>query len=407
MLNDVKIKKELYMETPKRGTALYVRPIYTGTGLTRMEESTTEEASDVYLNKKKRYSHDNGRTWSEWVVSEESNYKSGDLSVFVFELARTFDRSAGHMVRTVMYETLLYDPKDSGVSIDGKDCFEHTFYQISNDDGITWSDICQIQYEDGPLLSRDKMHDVSNLYQNRMCGGYNILPLKDGSLLCSGMGIPVLLEGEMVSGVIFFKGRWNHDKKIYDWERSAPIAVPKQISSRGLLEPFLAQLDDGRVIVEMRGSSTDKTPGRKWLSISEDSGLNWSKVTDLKYDTGEQFYAPSSLAMLLRAKKTGSLYWIGNISRKPPKGNMPRYPLYIAKVDESQPALIKDSLCVIDDYDPQKDTPILCLSNFYILEDRETLDIELYMNRIGEKGDGKTFKDDFWTADVYRYIISL
>ena len=95
-----------------------------------------------------------------------------------------------------------------------------------------------------------------------------------------------------------------------------------------------------------------------------------------------------------------------SISAEPPQGNSPRYPLYIAEVDEEIPALRRDTLTIIDDCDPQRDTPLLQLSNFSAFENRETQDIELYLTRYGERGDGRSHTGDFWTADVYKYVIT-
>ena len=40
------------------------------------------------------------------------------------------------------------------------------------------------------------------------------------------------------------------------------------------------------------------------------------------------------------------------------------------------------------------------LSNFSVIENRETLDIEIYLTRIGEHA------DHFWQGAVYRYVFS-
>ena len=134
----------------------------------------------------------------------------------------------------------------------------------------------------------------------------------------------------------------------------------------------------------MRGSNKHldptKYPGRKWISISKDGGKKWSQVSDLRFDTGEQFYSPSAFSKMIRSSKTNKLYWIGNISDTPPKGNAPRYPLVIAEIDEVNNALRKDTLTTIDARGPS-DTAALQLSNFSLLEDRETKQLEIYLTR--------------------------
>ena len=49
-----------------------------------------------------------------------------------------------------------------------------------------------------------------------------------------------------------------------------------------------------------------------------------------------------------------------------------------------------------------RDSADLQLSNFALLENRETLDFEVYMNRYGEKG-----APDYCTTDAYRYTLKF
>jgi hypothetical protein len=92
---------------------------------------------------------------------------------------------------------------------------------------------------------------------------------------------------------------------------------------------------------------------------------------------------------------------MGNITETPTIGNGPRYPLQIVEVDESIPAFKRDTLTVIDDRDPSRDSEHLQLSNFSVVEDRETGDVEVYLTKIGQQGDGA----DVWSADAYRYTL--
>ena len=76
-------------------------------------------------------------------------------------------------------------------------------------------------------------------------------------------------------------------------------------------------------------------------------------------------------------------------------------PVYIVEVDERVPALRKDTLTVVDDRDPDTDTDALQPSNFYVFENRETGEIELYLIRYGERA-------SHWThADAHKYTITL
>ena len=139
------------------------------------------------------------------------------------------------------------------------------------------------------------------------------------------------------------------------------------------------------------------------MSVSKDGGLTWEDITDLRFDTGGQFYSPGAMARTIRSSRTGKLYCFLNISDLPVDGNNPRYPLYVAEIDEENLCLKRDTLTIIDDRDPEKDSEYLQLSNFGLFEDRETQRVELAMTRLGAEGSG----DDLWTADTYKYIIDF
>jgi hypothetical protein len=154
------------------------------------------------------------------------------------------------------------------------------------------------------------------------------------------------------------------------------------------------------VLVIWRGSNTPSTPGCKFYSVSTDGGMTLSPVRELKYDDGSSFYSPASYHRMIRHSVTGKLYWLGNISAVPPNGNSPRYPLVIAEMEETIPALKKNTITVIDDKQPGQ-TDAIQFSNFSLLEDRETHALELYMTLYGE------FPSSTWDADNYKYIVTL
>jgi hypothetical protein len=71
----------------------------------------------------------------------------------------------------------------------------------------------------------------------------------------------------------------------------------------------------------------------------------------------------------------------------------------VAEIDEDRIAVKRESILVVDDR--QEDDPeALQLSNFNLIEDRDTLDIEIYLTRIGQH------PEHFWQAGVYRYVFS-
>ncbi|HIG18069.1 MAG TPA: hypothetical protein EYQ31_12735, partial [Candidatus Handelsmanbacteria bacterium] len=59
------------------------------------------------------------------------------------------------------------------------------------------------------------------------------------------------------------------------------------------------------------------------------------------------------------------------------------------------------TLAIVDDRDPVADSDVLQLSNFHLLENRQTGEIELYLTRYGERESSRTH------ADAYKYTIEL
>ncbi|MCF6336054.1 MAG: diphosphate--fructose-6-phosphate 1-phosphotransferase [Spirochaetales bacterium] len=112
-------------------------------------------------------------------------------------------------------------------------------------------------------------------------------------------------------------------------------------------------------------------------SLSDDGGLTWSEIKDLRYDTGEQFDPPATFAKTIRSTATGKLYCVVNINTTPPLGNGPRYPLQIVEIDEDKVCLKKKTVTIIDELNPGLDSKHLQLSNFGLFENRENKTIEL------------------------------
>ncbi|MDP6778834.1 MAG: sialidase family protein [Candidatus Latescibacteria bacterium] len=388
---------------------------YLGPGLRREERRSQEVASDWCDAFRVRTSEDNGRTWSEWEGFEGTGTTSNGMDWEQIPFAVCHDFVGGRTLRFLFLRHLFGSGAEAiqeHFRTGKQTMFDHNYWQMSADEGRTWSEPRQLCFEDGPVLSFGDTPTQEQLDANQMYGGYDAIPTREGTVIYPAAGTPHTLHDggadEFVDAVRCFIGRWDESRSTYAWEVSEPVAVPHTVSGRGLAEPTIAQLADGRLFLEVRGSTVaiepewkgkTTSPGRRWFSISEDGGRTWSPVSDLRYDTGEQFYSPSTFSKLLRHSRTGKLYWVGNITPEPPEGNLPRRPLQIAEVDEAGPSLRKDTVTVVDDYNPDEDGPELQLSNFYLFEDRETGDLEMYMTRFGEDA------DHWLIANAYRYRI--
>jgi hypothetical protein len=199
-------------------------------------------------------------------------------------------------------------------------------------------------------------------------------------------------------------GEWRGDQ--LKWTLSAMVGIDTGRSSRGLMEPTMAELGKGSILMVCRGSnsSMNSVPGHKWRALSHDGGRTWSDPEPFTFDDGEPFFSPSSGSRLIRNSRSGRLYWIGNISTVNPDGNGPRYPLHIAEVDEVRCSLRRTSVRIIDDRQPNDDSRVM-LSNFRVYEDRETGDFVLHMARIQAR-----FKPDGaldMTSPSYEYRIGV
>jgi hypothetical protein len=410
------IKREVYCaHTPGQGAPL-VTPRHLGPGLRREEFLCFETASDWNAGHQVRTSEDDGGTWSAYQLQHSKWPMQGGWSKEQMPFATCFDPVSGKLLQFV-FQRLLCGDGDEGVDwgAAGQAYFDHGFYQLSDDEGRTWGDLVQLRYQDGATFDPDNWQDPAYLKTNRMYNGYQAVPTRDGTMVYPAVGVDTQITDqgrtETVGGMVCFVGCWDPAVGDYSWRVSEPMGVPVRMSGRGLIEPSLAELADGRLLMIFRtsvdvepqyGDRKVEEPGRKHMSISTDGGLTWSQITDLRYDSGEQFYSPSAFCRTLRHSRTGKLYWFGNICPDPPSGNMPREPLQIAEMDEDIPAIRRETVTVIDDRGPEEDVDEqFQLSNFHVLENRHTGDFELYLTRYGERA------HSWLDADAYKYTIAL
>ena len=250
-----------------------------------------------------------------------------------------------------------------------------------------------IRYQDGPDYDPAKLRDPAFVGTNYAVFYYNIIPAPGGG---------VMFPADTSGGARVFIGRWDKGERRYRWTAGALVSISPKLSGY-VAEPWLAVLGDGRILLDLRGTNRGtepRAPGRHWYSLSSDGGKTWTEPADWRYDDGEQFFSPATMAKVLRHSRTGKLYWFGNISRGPTSGNSPRYPFYIAEIDESRPAIKRATCTVIDDYAPRRDTPAVQFSNFFVFENRQTHEFELYLSPYGQYA-------NVYQASVYQYVITL
>jgi hypothetical protein len=201
-------------------------------------------------------------------------------------------------------------------------------------------------------------------------------------------------------------GTWNDDNSL-SWEVGNAVPMDIERTSRGLNEGTLAELSDGRLAMVLRGSNASWTqrPGYKWLSFSDDGGLNWSPAEPLGCDDGSVLQSSATGSWLFRSFTNGKLFWVGNLCARGEKveGNFPRSPIVIAEVQEEPFALMRDTITVIGDREGDEDE-FVQHSNFRAYQDRVTGEAVIYLTRFGEYG---SQDDDWLRADCYEYRVSL
>ena len=420
------VEKQLLIPSPDSITATKMNIHYIGTGLKQSEYRANISSSDWTDTHRKRYSSDNGKTWTNWQpvfkkAPEQNGFVlSGD---FAQDDRATFDPASGMLIKPAFQRILMGDPTKalSAVWMGDRKFFDHGFYQFSSDNGESWDEGHLLKYESGPDFDPENWGNPKYLRTNEMYIGGITIHSKGNVIIAATVPVPFRNEEDekipvvfpntyregCVAGAICFVGKWNAELKDYSWQISNSIFLPRKISTRGLVEIDISELKDGRLLLIMRGSNVGldpmECPGRKWYSLSEDGGLTWSEIKDLRYDTGEQFYSPATFAKTIRSTATGKLYCVLNINTTPPLGNGPRYPLQIVEIDEDKVCLKKETVTIIDELNPGLDSKHLQLSNFGLFENRENKTIELYLTRLGERGGGAKI----WDSDTYRYVISF
>ncbi|MEX0728075.1 MAG: right-handed parallel beta-helix repeat-containing protein [Planctomycetaceae bacterium] len=269
---------------------------------------------------------------------------------------------------------------------------EKLWYRVSTDGGKTFDQdrpIIQRGDEYSPLHPIKYVHVGKNGFETS--GGW-INRLSNGRILFPFCFAPLDENGKQynpVGGYTFsycacLLGTWNEAGDDVIWDVSSDIPISGGLSSRGVNECAPIELKTpGHVLMVSRGGNSPNTGTQQachWKTLSTDYGKTWSEYTRFTYDTGEEFYSPSSFANAIRSSKTGKGYWVGNISRTKPDGNSPRYPIVIGEIDEETLSLRKRTVTIVDDL-KEGDPAGLQLSNFGLVEDPKTGHIVMTLNR--------------------------
>ncbi len=351
----VTVQKDRYFPEPDNKGTAWIDKFYVGPNLELLETASVSRG-DKLSTMKWRLSSDNGRTWSDFkpVVPSSTTVHYNGVKYAEHPGSCLYDDEADVLLQTWLRAN------NNGF---------HTYYRLSRDQGTTWNTPKMLRYDEGAEFDPNDPVALDYIHTNQGYFGNNIIKHSGGRIL-TVLGNANRNRGPRNCSLCFI-ARWDPAAKDYQWTPGRRVEIAKDMSSV-LSEPEVAELQDGRVLVVWRAECTQRTPGRKYFSVSTDGGMTLSPPAEFKYDDGSSFYSPASFHRMVR-----------NIRAQPPGGRgcaYPRYPLVIAEVDESGPipSLKKNTITVIDDR--QTDEPEgIEFSNFTLLENREAHTLDLYM----------------------------
>jgi len=390
------VEREVFLKAPGKGTAVMAYGFYTrpeGVDMASIEQRwSRSDTIDIAYH---RTSKDHGRTWSAPVTVPTGEKRPNGM--WRKHLRAGFvDPKSGRYLEFWNEGVLPTDNPLEGMR-------QWNLYYRS---GVNGKPI--------PLIHEgaefNLQHPLPGVFIGRNCAMLGDqtsapVPAKDGSIL-----LPIQIShlgpngdyynptgGLTYTDGALLHGTWKGDKLV--WRMSQLLTGDPNRSTRGVVEPTVGILDDGRVILVIRGSNDKRyeLPSYRWYAISNDGGWKFSEPRPWTYDSNENFFSPSACSQLLK-HSNGKLYWLGNINPVNPKGNRPRYPFVIGEVDSKTGLLRKSTVRTVDDRQPGEHE-ILTLSNFYAREERGSKKIALHMTRLFALNDG-------WEGDAMLYRIT-
>ncbi len=422
------IERRVIELAPGPGRCVSRQQAYLDCHRRRVEWRSVTGESDYVNELAVRFSDDNGHTWGSWQDRHEASHRTQNGRELMAPVPESgvWNPVHGHYVALNLQRVFLQAHKESYRRFWGAaeaSFSDHSFLWVSSD-LQRWSSQL-VRFEPGDEFHDDDWGHAAYVGHNEAYAGSNVEVLPDGDLVfpvganvaacCRLLGLDVQRVfpscPQIMHGLIVVRARWDAQAQRYRQVPSEPVVITDLKSSRGVDEPTILALRTGRLVVVFRGSNVRSeawrtriqkgTPAHKWYTFSDDGGVHWADPVPWHFDNGEVAYSPATVSHFLRSGRTGRAWWFGNLTGPDAYGNGPRYPLVMAAVDEETGFLQRDTLIRIDDRDPATDAEPLQLSNFAVVDDRDTGRFEVYLTRLGAN------RDDFWRADAYEYLIDL
>jgi hypothetical protein len=396
------VRRETFLTSPAKGVAVMAYAFYSrhrGGDMISIEQrwSRSDTIDVAYF----RRSRDYGETWSA-PLEVRTGERRPEGMLRQHPRFGFVDRHARRYVEFWIEGVLPTDDPLEGLRN------WNIYYRVSRDGGRSFGPRYQVVHAGAEFDARHPLPGVWTGKNAAMLGDMTCVPLgtPDSHILLPIEITPLGPDGKLYNptggytytDAAVLDGHWRGDR--LEWEMSEVIKGDPARSTRGMVEPTIAFLDDGRLLMVLRGSNDRRPeiPSWRWIAFSSDGGRRWTAPEPWTYDKGESFFSPSACSQLL-PHSSGRLFWLGNITGENPRGNRPRFPFVIGEVDRRTGRLLRSSVRTIDTLEAGED-PVLSLSNFYAREDRRTREIAVHMTRLfARPGE--------WAGDAYLYRIDI
>ena len=391
------------------------------------EQCDTQSESDFVNGSERRESFDNGKIWSGYKDVYLDFLKPVDekdeIGYYDFEPTIP-DPVSGNLVTCGLLRYFIdghIEAYDKYWSEGENKAPDHAYLVYRLPDGSIRQQF--LQYEEGADYSPENPRNVAYLDHNISYPG-KISLASNGDLLipigvdvrscCRILGLEIREVfpscPQIMFGVMLVRAHWVSSDCRYNLTYSKPVVISDLLSSRGVCEPTVCELPSGKTIIVFRGSNErlinwhariiPNTPGFKWFTISSDGGKTFSQIMPWFFNTKEVVYSSATISSFFKSSKTGHTYWIGNITDpKKTNGNAPRWPLYICQVDDEYGFLKKETLTEVDTRRDGESEEVQ-LSNFQLLENRETKELEIRLCKIGIINGKPWEQTESWTYYV-------
>ena len=375
-----RVQREVFLRSPGPGTAVFAQAYYTkpkGGDMVSIEHRMTR--SDTVDVAYYRHSRNHGVTWSKPMARNTGEQRPEGM-LRRHPRGGLVDKVSGRFIEFWVEGVLPHDDPLEGMRQ------WSVFYRY---DGGSAQQIIQ----DGAEFNAT--HPLPGIFTGRnmvMLGDVSSVAINAGNeILVPAVTTPLGPDGQLYNptkgytytDAVVLHGAWKRDSLV--WRASDTVKGDPARVTRGMDEPTVERLEDGRLIMVLRGSNDrdHSLPAYKWVSFSTDGGWRWTEPRPWTFSSGEPFFAPSAGSQLVR-HSNGKLYWVGHIAPENARGNRPRYPLFVGQVADNG-LLLHDSLIKLDERRPGDDETLM-LYNIYAREDRRTHDLVVHASRVVTPG---------------------